>query len=220
MRFIIHELPYERPIVAGRLRYERNGIPTGAVESWRLTEAQDGYRFLRVDMDAREAPSGQSSLYHVTLNSIGRPEQLKYRYWGNGQEAGGTAVWNGNEVIAARRVNEVAYEDVAQGSAFWFPSGAGLALLAECVGETEGITMLAAGDDPARLMALVETPVTIEMGEATIEQVNDELLTARPLMVRWGDQKRIIVVDTEHRPLRLWRADGLVAIYERLVRYG
>ena len=42
MRFIIHELPYERPLRAGRLRYERDGRPTGAVEPGRLSEAADG----------------------------------------------------------------------------------------------------------------------------------------------------------------------------------
>jgi len=33
MRFIIHELPYERPRLAGQLRYKRDGQPTGTVES-------------------------------------------------------------------------------------------------------------------------------------------------------------------------------------------
>ncbi len=73
MRFIIHQLPYERPIVAGQLRYERDGAPTGAVEQYRLTAAVDGYRFLRVDLDARTAPSGRSTLYHLTLNPDGQP---------------------------------------------------------------------------------------------------------------------------------------------------
>lgn len=94
MRFIIHEMPYERPLLAGRLRYERDGVPTGAVELWRITNAVDGYRFLRVDLDAREAESGRSSLYHVTLNPAGRPEQLKFRLWGNGPEVSGSLVWN------------------------------------------------------------------------------------------------------------------------------
>ena len=71
MRFIIHELPYERPLLAGRLRYERDGQPTGAIEFWRLTDAVDGYRFLRVDLDARDAASGRSWLYHATLDAAG-----------------------------------------------------------------------------------------------------------------------------------------------------
>ena len=220
MRFIIHELPYERPLLAGRLRYEHDGVPTGAVESWRLTRAVDDYRFLRVDLDAREAPSGRSSLFHVTLNPAGRPEQIKYRLWGNGPEVSGAAVWEKKEVIAARRVDDVAYEDVACGEAFWFPAGAGLALLAVYAGETKGITMMADTSDPARMMAVVEMPVAITLGAAATEDINGELLPVRPLTVVWADQQRTLWIDTEGRPLRLRRNDNLTAVAERLIRYG
>lgn len=220
MRFIIHEQPYERPIMAGRLRYERDGVPTGAVESWRLTAAADDYRFLRVDMDAREAPSGRSSLYHATLNAAGRPEQLKYRFWGDSHEVSGTAVWDGDEIIATRWVDGNVYEDVARGTAFWFPSGAGLAMLAQFAGETRGATLLANPADPQRLMAIVETTVSIEWGEAAVEQVDVEIHAVRPLTVAWGDQKRVVWLDHVGRPLRIRRGDGLTAEAERLVRFG
>lgn len=219
MRFIIHELPYERPLLAGRLRYERDGVPTGAVESWRITNAVDGYRFLRVDLDAREAESGRSSLYHVTLNPAGRPEQLKFRLWGNGPEASGSLVWNQGEIVAARHVDGVAYQDVAGDGAFWFPAGSGLALLSLSVGEPAGVTMSAA-TKPSELMKLVETPVTIELGEATLEDVAGELLPVRPLQVNWEEQGRTVWIDHEGRPLRLLRDDGLTAVAERLVRYS
>lgn len=220
MRFIIHEQPYERPLSAGQLRYEREGVPTGAVESWRLTSAAEGYRFLRVDLDAREAPSGHSSLYHVALNPAGRPEQVKYRFWGDGYEVTGTAVWDGGEVLAGRQVNGVAYEDVARGSVFWFPAGAGLALLAWRAGESRGITLRVDPSDPARLMALEETPVTIEWGAAALEHVADDIRSVRPLFVAWGDQRRTVWLDTSGRPLRLWRDNGLTAVAERLMKYG
>ncbi|CUS02516.2 protein of unknown function [Candidatus Promineifilum breve] len=219
MRFIIHELPYERPLLAGRLRYERDGAPTGAVESWRLTAAAEGYRFLRVDLDAREAPSGRSFLFHVVLNAIGRPEQLKFRFWGDGHEASGSAVWDKDGVVATRRVAGAAYEDTAHGRAFWFPAGAGLALLAGWAGETSGMTMLADPADPARLMALVETPVVIAWGEAQLEEVAGELLPVRPLAVAWSDQRRTVWLDGEARPIRLAAHNGLTATAERLVRY-
>lgn len=229
MRFIIHEQPYERPLLAGRLRYEVKGEPTGAVESWRLTAARDGYRFLRVDLDARDAPSGRSWLFHLTLNPTGGPEQLKYRYWGDGHEVSGTAVWTADEIIAARRVDGVAYEDVAawrggarhgrDGRAFWFPAGAGLALLGPHSGEARGVTMTAHDDDPARLLALVETPVAIEWGPAETVTAGGEVLAARPLRVAWGDQRRAVLLDAKQRPLRVWRNGQLVAVQERLVRY-
>ncbi len=219
MRTIIHEQPYERPLSAGRLRYERDGVPTGAVESWRLTNAVDGFRFLRVDLDAREAASGRSWLYHVTLNPVGRPEQIKYRFWGDGQEASGTAVWDQGEIVAAREVNGTAWQDTARGAAFWFPAGTGLALLAWSAGETRGVTIETDTSDPARLMALNETPVAIEWGESAAEPVADEHLPVKPLTVAWRDQRRTVWLDPENRPLRLRRDDGLTAVAERLVRY-
>ena len=103
MRFLIHELPYERPLLAGRLRYRRDGAPMGAVESWRLTDAAEGYRFLRVDMDAREAPSGHSHLYHATLDPSGRLEQLKFRFWGQGHEVEGLRRRDPEDAVAEQR---------------------------------------------------------------------------------------------------------------------
>jgi len=183
MRFIIHELPYERPLLAGRLRYLRDGAPMGAVESWRLTAAAEGYRFLRVDMDAREAASGHSHLYHATLDPSGRLEQLKFRFWGQGHEVVGSVVRQGDELIGSRRVDGRAYEDVARAGAFWFPTGGGLALLAEYAGETQGVRLALDLSDPARLLALQETPVTIEWGEAEMEQVDGAPPSVRPLRV-------------------------------------
>ena len=142
MRFIIHELPYERPLLAGRLRYERDGRPTGAVESWRLSDAAEGYRFLRVDLDARAAQSGHSWLYHVTLGPDGRPEQVKARFWAAGREVTTTLNVEGDEWLATRQVDGVAFEDLAHGRAFWFPAAAGLALLRGCVDDTRGVTLL------------------------------------------------------------------------------
>jgi hypothetical protein len=219
MRFIIHEQPYERPLLAGQLRYERDGRPTGAIESWRLNEAIEGYRFLRVDLDASEAPSGRSYLYHLTINRIGRPEQLKYRLWGSDLEVGGSVIWENEHLLAIRKVNGETYEETAAGTAFWFPSGAGLSQLLWSVGETRGITLRTDTDEPSGVMALLETPVAIELGEAETMTVEEEILPVRPLSVSWAGQRRTVWLDTDGRPLRLWRDDGLSASAERLVRY-
>ena len=220
MRFIIHELPYERPLLAGRLRYERDGRPTGAVESWRLSDAAEGYRFLRVDLDARAAQSGHSWLYHVTLGPDGRPEQLKARFWAAGREVTTTLNIEGDEWLATRQVDGVAFEDVARGGAFWFPAAAGLALLRGCVDETRGVTLLMDTSDAARTLALCATPVTIALSGPVEEQVGDETLDVGTLSVAWGHNRRMVWLDDDGRPLRLWRDDGLTAVAERLVRYG
>jgi hypothetical protein len=220
MRFIIHEQAYERPLLAGQLRYQRDGRPTGAVESWRLTDAAEGFRFLRVDLDARDAPSGRSYLYHLTMNPVGRPEQLKYRLWAGGLEVSGAVIWDGEHVIAIRRVNGESFEDTAVGAAFWFPSGAGLSQLLWSSGETRGVTLQSETDDLSSMMKLVETEVMIELGTPQTMAIDDELLPVRPLSVYWAGKQRIVWLDTDGRPLRLWRDDGLTAEAERLVRYG
>jgi len=225
MRFLIHELPYERPLLAGRLRYERDGQdgvsrPTGAVESWRLSEAADGYRFLRVDLDARAAPSGHSWLYHVTLAPDGRPEQLKARFWAGGREVATVVAREGEQWLASRQVAGTLREDQAHGRAFWFPAAAGLALLRHDLDETRGVTLLMDTADAARTLALVATPVQIALGAATEERVGGDTLAARSLSVAWGRNRRTVWLDDDGRPLRLWRDDGLTAMAERLVRYG
>ena len=91
MRFSIHELPYETPLAAGQWRYEQDGEPTGAVEAWRLTAAQDGWSIWRVELDARAAASGRSTLYHLLLDADGRPAQLRYRLWRGAAQTSGTA---------------------------------------------------------------------------------------------------------------------------------
>jgi hypothetical protein len=220
MRFIIHEQPYERPLLTGQLRYYDGDRPTGAVESWRLTDAVDGYRFLRVDLDGRDAPSGRSSLYHLVVNPIGRPEQLKYRVWGSGLDVSGVVLWEDGHLTAVRQVNGERSEETASGSAFWFPSGAGLAQLTWCSGETRGITLRFAPDDPAAWMALVEVEVAIELGAPETLTIDNEILPVRPLSIYWNDTQRIVWVDTDGRPLRLWRSDGMTALAERLVRFA
>ncbi len=220
MRFLIHEQPYERPLLTGQLRYYEGGRPTGAVESWRLTDAVDGYRFLRVDLDARDAPSGRSYLYHLVMNPIGRPEQLKYRLWGSGLDVSGVVLWENGRLTAAREVNGERLEETAVGRAFWFPSGAGLAQLIWSSGETRGVTLRINTDDPALVMAMWETEVAIELGTPETVTINNAILPVRPLSVFWDDNQRIVWIDTDGRPLRLWRSDGMTALAERLVRYG
>ncbi len=56
--------------------------------------------------------------------------------------------------------------------------------------------------------------------ELKFEWVGDQSLPVRPLSVAWGHNRRMLWLDDDGRPLRLWRDDGLTAAAERLVRYG
>ncbi len=118
--------------MAGEYRYELDGQPTGAVETWRLTAAAEGYQFLRVDLDARAAASGHTYLYHALVGPDGQVERLKFRFWtqaSGGLQVTGDVVLESDSVSATRTVNGKASEqviDLPKGYRFWFPSVAGL----------------------------------------------------------------------------------------------
>jgi hypothetical protein len=244
MRFIIRELSYETPVASGQLRYERNGEPSGAVESWRLTSAVSGYRFLRVDLDAREAPSGRSTLYHLVLNESGRPERLTYRYWDSAVTDGGTKIMGNvlleEEVLTAtREVNGIRYEDSVEfqaGCGFWFPSAVGLGLLANCAqggvpsagGTSDGTTMAVTLESPRDdqdveaecAFALFRTEVDLSTGATEQLEVMGRSLLANPLNICWQDQERTIWLDEYNWPIKMRRDDGLTAVETRYIRYS
>lgn len=211
MRFIIHEMTYERPIAGGQLRYEREGTPTGAVEKWRLTEAVDGYRVLRVDLDAREAPSRRSTLYHAVLNPAGRPEQIKYQLWADGVKVSGVVVCDDDGLLAVREAGSDAVEETADAAAFWFPSTLGLWLLrVQPRGQTmPGVTLDADADRPEQLMALRPTTVRLEGPDRSGE-----------LEITWDGGRRWLMLDENGYPAKMRRDDGLTAVETRLMAYS
>ncbi|MEM9774842.1 MAG: hypothetical protein AAF902_09695, partial [Chloroflexota bacterium] len=78
MRFVLKTQPYEKPIAAGSFRYE----PQGIIESWALAHALDGYKFLRIDVDARHLENqGYSTLYNVVIGPNHNPENVKFRHF-------------------------------------------------------------------------------------------------------------------------------------------
>jgi len=224
MRFIIHEMPYEKPLTAGQWTYVLDGQATGAVEQWRLTEAVDGYSFLRVDLDARAARSGRSYVYHMTLDESGTPVQLKYRYWATGLEIIGTVLLEEDAVIATRETSSGRQEDVLKvpaGYAFWFPATAGLGLLAGLEGSEsrKAVSLRTATADPALLMSPLLTEVTIDKAEAKAVEVMGKEESARGLTIYWDDQQRKLWVDNDGWPLRMKRGDGLTAVVTRAIKY-
>lgn len=85
MRHLLKTQPYEKPIAAGSFRYEQDGVPNGIIEQWRLSHALDGYRFFRIDVDARRlSPAGYSTLYNILIGPDNRPETVKFRHFSNG----------------------------------------------------------------------------------------------------------------------------------------
>ena len=215
MRFIIREQPYERLVAAGQWRYEQDGRPTGAVESWRLTTAAAGYRFLRVDLDARHAPSGNTFLYHLVWHEDGRPERLRYRFWNLTQKVVGNVLLDDTQVIATHEANGRPFEvvhSVTTPYQFWFPAIAGLGVLAA---QPPAPTAVCLQSD----FHLSLTQLNRQEGQQTELYLMGKQWVGQPLSVRWADQLRTIWLDTYHWPLKMVRGDGLTAVAVRYMRH-
>ncbi len=224
MRFIIHEMGYEKPLTAGQWQYVLDGQATGAVEEWRLTEAVDGYRFLRVDLDARAAASGRSMIYHLTLDENGAAAQLKFRVWDGGVEIVGTVVLEEDAVIVTREQGGTRQEDVlnaGSGYAFWFPATAGLGLLSG-LGDADqltAVTLKSTAADPAQLMEPQLTKVSVRSGSPREIEVMGTSQSLPARIISWEDQLRTVWVDESGWPLMMERGDGLTAVTRRLIKY-
>jgi len=224
MRFIIHELSYEKPIASGLWRYSRDRKPTGTLEHWRMTEAVDGFRFLRVDLDARAAESGRSYLYHLTMDENGRPVQLKYRYWGLDLEIIGTVLFEDDAVIVTRNNKNDRRENVLQlssGYAFWFPATTGLSLLTGMspAKSKTAVTLRSTSDELESLMGPFVTTVNITSQDPEEVEIMGQTRTLQPITIRWQDQQRKTWLDQTNWPLMMKRGDGLTAVETRHIRY-
>jgi hypothetical protein len=239
MRFVIREQPYEKPLAGGQLRYERDGRATGAVESWRLSQALEDYQFLRVDLDARQAKSGHTYLYHLVLHENGRPERLQYRFWGSGLEVRGHVLLLDGTVTASRLVNGRRFEEeiaVSGRPAFWFPSSVGLSLLASLAEEetAAAVTLQASacpepGSESAKegspvapdsVFALQQIEIHLHYGDKERLALMEQEWTVRPLSIYWNGHTRTIWLDANSAVLKMVRDDGLTAVATRYIRYG
>ncbi|WP_420643102.1 hypothetical protein [Candidatus Leptofilum sp.] len=217
MRFIVKEQDYEKPIGAGLLRYELDGVPTGAVEHWRLTEATDGYEVLRVDLDAREAASGHSYLYHLVRRTDGAPERLAYRFWGSGLhgklQIEGTLLFSETNITGTRAVNGRTYHEdlnIEPGTLFWFPSaiGLGLVLQAKKVAGNTAVTLNGKiGGEDTLAMQQVSVDVDFLITDTKPMEVAGKTLETVPTMVRWNDNQRIVIRDQNYWPVAMQRPD-------------
>ncbi len=226
MRFIIKEQPYEKLLAAGMWRYERDGRATGAVEHWRLTEAAAGYRFLRVDLDARDAESGHTYLYHALLNEDGRIERLKYRFWGSGIQVRGDVLLDPETVTASREVNGVSESETLKmpaGYGFWFPSAEGLGLAAQLPGvvtiPAAALNSVAGGPDTLAV-ARVELTRYMAITDFVEENVAGQKVWVSPRRVAWNGRERMVYLrQDDGRPVKMVREDGLTAVAVRHIQY-
>jgi hypothetical protein len=220
MRFIIREMDYERPLAAGKLLYELHGQPTGTTEEWRLTAAVDGYRFLRIDLDSRQADPHESTLYHLTLNSAGRSERLKFRYFGPDSEIVGDVMLEDDSVTLSRTVNGRRFEDerkMQSGYRFWFPSTLGLSLLTNMNLDEHDFQSATLNGHEA--FALDSHEMHLELGIKEHLDTTGQSITAWPCFLIWSDYMQTIWLDSYNLPVKFDRGDGLLAFESRYVRF-
>jgi hypothetical protein len=207
MRFIIHELPYEKPVVAGLFRYERDGRPTGLVEHWRLTIAGDGYQFLRIDLDGR-ASTGESFIAHLTLDDDGRLERLSFRYWAAGPVSVGNLLLTAPTAMLAvdtgpeRREEELVLPADCR---LWLPTAAGLGLLLQTVWDQ--VTAVQLPTRPPFLLTQVE--IARQPGPV------DGSMT-----VQMGEQTQTAWLNAHGWPEKVVCGDGVTAVAARVIWYA
>jgi hypothetical protein len=216
MRSLIRELPYEKPLVGGRYYYQRDGTPTGTVETWRLSAALDGYHFLRVDLNADAGEGGDSTLYHLVLNENDEPERLSFRHFQRGRQLHGTVLFEGLYITLTRQSDgqrhEVTLERPPE-ARFWFPATSALGLVAS-PGAGPALTL-------NRADAFNLWPTYLEVSEGPPERLTimGQTVTTRPLTLAWAGERRLVWRDQAPWPLQMER-DGLVAVEGRRLTYG
>lgn len=220
MRFIVQEQPKEERLAGGQLRYEQDGQPTGAVETWRLTCPMAGYEVLRVDLDAQDAPSGHSYLYHLIRQENGRFERLGVRFWGNGITVEETLIFEEQGITGTRTVNGKTYAVESPGGEFWFPSSIGLGLLDVTNGKRTAVTLNTDLSNPATAFDVQTVNIETDLGSETSLSVGGREFVGRPFTIRRHDQQRTLWLDEHNWPLKMIKGDGLTAVETRYIRYG
>lgn len=220
----MREQAYEQPLAGGRYHYRRQGHSTGSYESWRLTRAAGGYRFLRVDLNADAGEGGDSTIYHLTLNPNGGPERLSFRHFRRGPALAGNLLFDGGTVtltqsVAADRTEEVI--TLPEPYAFWFPATAALSLPAALPPCSEYPALILS---KGQTFTLQQATVSVrEQPPVKIRVMGASQLT-KPVTVEWQQSarspgQRTLWLDAFGWPLQMARDDGLLAVETRYLRY-
>lgn len=216
MRSLIRELSYEKPLVAGRYLYRRDGALTGAVETWRLSAARDGYQFLRVDLNADAGDGKDSTLYHLVLDETGEPERLSFRHFRRGRQLTGNVLFEGPYVTLTRHAgderHEVTLERPSQ-ARFWFPATAALGLVSS---PGAGPALTLNKDDDFNLWP---TYLEVTEGAPVSLTVMGKRVKVYPATLTWAGERRVIWRDEVPWPLQMERG-ALIALESRRLYYG
>ena len=219
MRFIIREQEYEKLVAAGRLRYLAAGIETGAVETYRLTQAVEGYSVIRIDLDRRETADASSTLFHLLLDPGGRPERLKLRYFAPADSFGADVLVDDESYSVSRTSKENVVQDEMRrppGYGLLMPVAVGLGLFVH--GNPGQRSAAAISLDETRRYAPFSPSVEIDPLDEEEMTVTGQLVTVRPYLIHHNGANCKIWLDGHGLPVRLDDEDGLQAVEDRYVR--
>jgi hypothetical protein len=215
MRFIIREQEYEKLLAAGRLKYR-----SGDLESWRLTEAVEDYKVMRIDLDRRDADASHSTLLHLLLDPDGRCERAKLRDFSAVSDMSIDVLVDHESVSVSRASSEgVIHDDFERPSGFGLllPGQIGLALFvgdAACTLESPAIQL-----DSSRRFAPHQVAMKIEaLAEERLAVMGQDMVV-RPFLISHGDTQQTIWLDKHGLPMRVDDREGLYAKEDRYVRH-
>lgn len=215
MRFVIREQEYERLLAAGRLRHL-----SGALESWRLTEAVDKYTVLRVDLDGRDTGDAGSTLFHLLLNPDGRLERAKIRVLSPQEDLSVDVLVESDSLSVSRAGADGVKHDLVDrspGFGMMLPGLVGLALFVHHAASRREHTTIAL--DTARRFAPRQVSVTINAFDEERLAVTGQDLAVRPYLISRNGTRLKIWLDKYGLPVRVEDEKGLQALEDRYVRH-
>jgi hypothetical protein len=220
MRCIIREQPYEKLLAAGHFRYQKDGEPTGVEEVWRLTELIEGYRNLRIEIDARNSIGGETTLYHLVINPSGQPERLKMRQFGSGSAMSGDVHLEANTLVIYSDIDGKRFEhELAppEGYLFVVPSVIWFGFL--LAGNHSQQDVPAASFSQEYDLQPLESTIKLSRQGKKKVNVSGFDIDVRTFQVDWLGQRCHLYVDQYDCIVEALYGDGLIAKETKYIRH-
>lgn len=215
MRFIIREQEYESLLAAGRLKYR-----SGALESWRLTGAVDGFLVMRIDLDQRDTHTASSTLFHILLDPDNRLERAKIREISAEADVSVDVLVEGRFLSVSRTLTDGVFHDevdLGPGYGVILPSLVGMALFVGMAADES--SQVAVTLDTKQHYAPRRVSVELEAMQEEHVAVTGQTLAVRPYLILRDGLRQTIWLDSYGLPVRADDDEGLQAIEDRYVRH-
>ncbi|GMQ78070.1 MAG: hypothetical protein BMS9Abin02_0567 [Anaerolineae bacterium] len=219
MRFIIREQDSERLLAAGLFSYLHNGQYTGVTEEWRLTDVLNRYRILRIDIDARESKSEESTLFHMVLNRENQPERLKIRFFSPASQGWADLLMGDNIITLTQEIGHQRWEDEVRydvNSGFLFSSAAWLGYWIGHQGSKRASRIIHLSQKDK--FELVERPLALQKQEGKPVLIGGRSIPTELFTVTLSDKIQNIWIDKFGLTLKAAIGNGFTAVETRYIR--